>query len=164
MNFNVAAEDTNFTAHDWLEAFDVNSIPTTFVIDGQGRVAWIGFPNSLDTVLQKIVNNTWDIKEALSKRIFYDYLEKLDMEVIDKVRRYHGNYDHLEDLGNPDSTLLVLNEMVKKEPNLKYASWMVFYTFSALLRTDPHKAYEYGKACYGMFDQRADRKPGCIIR
>jgi hypothetical protein len=36
--------------------------------------------------------------------------------------------------------------MVKKDTNLKYTPQMVSYTFSALLRTDPHKAYAYGKA------------------
>src|SRR6185312_7525276 len=59
MDFNVAAEDTNFTVHDWLDAYGVNSIPATFVIDRQKRVAWIGRPGSLDTVLKKIVNGTW---------------------------------------------------------------------------------------------------------
>jgi len=147
MDFNVAAEDTNCTVHEWLEASGEKDegIPRTFVVDAQGRVTWIGHPKDLDTVLRKVVDNTWDIKEALSRRRYDDYLEKLDMEVIDKVRRYQGIYDHLEDLGNPDSTLFVINEMVKKEPNLKYASWMASYTFSALLRTDPHKAYEYGQ-------------------
>jgi thiol-disulfide isomerase/thioredoxin len=148
MDFNVAAEDTNFTVHDWLDAYGVNSIPTTFVIDRQGRVAWIGYPNSLDTVLRKIVNNTWDIgdiKQLSAKRIYNDRWEKADEAMIDKVRRYQGKSDHLEDLGYPDSTLFIINEVVKKEPDLKYTPWIVYYTFSALFRTDPHKAYEYGK-------------------
>jgi thiol-disulfide isomerase/thioredoxin len=148
MDFNVAVEDTNFTAHDWLEAYGQNSIPTTFVINGQGKVAWIGHPNNLDTVLRKIVNNTWDIgamKQVWAKGIFNDHWEKRDMEVIDKVRRYQDRYDHLEDFGKPDSALFVINEIVKNEPDLKYTPWMVCYTFHALLRTDLHKAYEFGK-------------------
>jgi hypothetical protein len=131
-----------------------NGIPRTFVVDRQGRIAWIGYPSNLDTVLRKVMNDTWDLKAALSKRIFIDRWVKSDMEVIDKVRRYQGKYDHVEDLGYPDSTLHVINEIVEKEPYLKYASWMVSYTFSALLRTDPHKAYEFGRqamvtAAYG---------------
>jgi hypothetical protein len=78
MDFNVAVEDTNFTTHDWIDAFDRknNGIPITFVIDRQGTVAWIGHPHYLDTVLQKIVNNTWDIKEALSKENFNHQMGK----------------------------------------------------------------------------------------
>ncbi|MDP9046726.1 MAG: TlpA family protein disulfide reductase [Bacteroidota bacterium] len=149
MDFNVAAEDTNFTVHDWLDACGVNSIPTTFVIDRQGTVAWIGRPNSLDPVLRKIVNGTWqiqDIQHLSAKRIFNDRWEKADEAVADKVRSYQDRWsNHLDHLGNPDSTLLVIDEMVKKEPDLKYAPWMVSYTFSALLLTDQHQAYEYGK-------------------
>jgi len=148
MDFNVAAEDTNFTVHDWLDAYGEDGIPTTFVINREGKVAWIGHPHDLDTVLRKIVKNTWDtrdMEQLLSKKIYNDRWQKSDMEVIDKVRKYQGVYDHLEDIGNPDSTLFVVNEMVKKHPDLKYTPWIVSYTFSALLRTDPHKAYEFGK-------------------
>jgi thiol-disulfide isomerase/thioredoxin len=147
MNFNVAAEDTNFTVHDWIEASGEkdNGIPRTFVVDAQGKVAWIGHPKDLEEVLRKIVNNSWDIKEALSKRMFNNYLDSLDSQVADKLHRYAGDYDKLDDLGMPDSALLVINEMVKKEPKLKYAPLMVSFTFSALLRTNPHKAYEFGK-------------------
>lgn len=145
MNLNVAAEDTNFTVHDWLKAYDEESIPTTFVIDGKGRVAWIGYPKHLDTVLTKIMNDKWDIKQESSKRNFNQYLEKLDLGVIEKVRRFQGSYNRLDELGNPDSTLFIINKLVEKEIKLKYAPWMVSYTFSALLRTDPRKAYEFGK-------------------
>ena len=151
MDFNVAEGDTNFTAHDWLDAYGMKEMPASFVIDGQERVAWIGYPNCLDTVIKKILNNTWDIKAALSKRIFDNNWEKSDFEVVDKVHRYQDKYDYLEDLGYPDSTLLVINEMVKKRPDLKYTPWMVSYTFSALLMTDPHKAYEYGKEAMTTF-------------
>jgi len=147
MNFPVAAEDTNFTAHDWFTAFDwEGGIPATFVVDALGRIAWIGQPYYLDTVLRKIVNNTWDIKKALAKRVFDDRLDKLDDEVIGKVNRFEGKADNLKDLGFPDSTLAVIGEIVEKEPNLKYTPQMLSYTFSALLRSDQQKAYAYAKA------------------
>jgi thiol-disulfide isomerase/thioredoxin len=147
MDFHVAAEDTNFTVHDWLETSGEKDegIPRTFVVDAQGRVAWIGRPKDLDTVLHKIVNNTWDIKEASSKRIFNKYLKDMDGEAFYKLHMYDGDYDKLGDLGKPDSALLVINKMVTKEPKLKYAPAMVSFTFSALLKTNPHRAYEFGK-------------------
>jgi thiol-disulfide isomerase/thioredoxin len=147
MDFHVAVEDTTCTVHDWLEASGEkdNSIPRTFVVNAQGEVAWIGQPQDLDEVLRKTVNNTWNIKEALSKRIFNKYLEKLDHTVAYKMDKYKGDYDKLDDIGKPDSVLFVINEMVKKEPKLKYAPVTASFTFSALLRTDSHKAYEFGK-------------------
>lgn len=50
-----------------------------------------------------------------------------------------GSFDH------PDSTLLMIDEIVRNEPRLKYTPVIAFKTFSCLLQTNPHKAYEYGK-------------------
>lgn len=149
MEVNVAAEDTGFTVHDWLRDFDMEYIPATFVINEEGRVSWFGHPRSLDPVLKKVLNKTWDINEELARRAYIDshvdYLGRLDTSVISKVHRFQATYSGRNYLGFPDSTLMVIDEMVKKEPKLKYAPTIAEYTFGALLLTDPHKAYEYGK-------------------
>lgn len=153
MDFNVASEDTNFTVQDWLRAYHQDYIPTAFVVDGQGKVAWTGYPFVLDTALKKILNNTWDVQAESSKRRYADssqnYLENLDDTLASKVRRFQGKYNDTNDLGFPDSALLIIDDMVKKEPKLKYAPWASSYTFKALLITDPHKAYEFGKQAMG---------------
>jgi thiol-disulfide isomerase/thioredoxin len=146
MNFNVAVEDTSFTVHDWFDAFhQEHYIPTSFVIDGKGRIAWIGHPLNLDTVLQRIVDTTWNAKAESVRRNFDGYIDSLDAIVYAKVRNYRGNYSNLNDFGFPDSVLMVIDPMVKKEPKLKYAPLTADYTFAALLMKDPHKAYEFGK-------------------
>jgi thiol-disulfide isomerase/thioredoxin len=146
MDFPVAIDEGNFMANHWIKASDQNSIPTDFVVNAQGRVAWVGNPVDLDTVLSKIVNDTWDIKAASSKRIFNEHLAELDAETWDKLRKYF-HYDSLGDyhLVKPDSALLAINEIIKKEPKLKYAPNIALFTFWALLKTNPHKAYEYGE-------------------
>jgi thiol-disulfide isomerase/thioredoxin len=150
MDFRVVAEDTNFTANDWLDAWGEKDkgIPKTFIVDAHGNIAWIGEPYELNTVLRQIVHNTWDIKEALSKRNFNKYLEGLDHQVAYKLERYRTDSGNLaiRETVRPDSALLIINEMVKKEPGLKYAPVTASFTFEALLKTDPHKAYEYGEA------------------
>lgn len=117
-------------------------------------MAWIGNTLHLDTALQKIVNNTWDIKGESLRRKYADstqeYLDDLDDTVASRVRRYQGKYSNTNDFGFPDSALMVIGEMVKKEPKLKYAPWTASYTFIALLRTAPHKAYEFGKRAMAM--------------
>src|ERR1700730_3262325 len=74
MDYRVAAEDSNFIVDDWLHASGEHGIPRTFVVNAEGRLAWIGHPKDLDKVLTKIVSNTWDIKEALAKRNSDKYL------------------------------------------------------------------------------------------
>src|SRR5438874_477646 len=70
MDYHVAAEDSNFMVAGWLDASgeQIMGIPRTFVVNAEGRLAWIGHPKDLGEVLRKIVNNDWDIKEALAKR------------------------------------------------------------------------------------------------
>lgn len=150
MNINVAVEDTSFTVHDWFDAFgQERAIPTSFVIDGKGRIAWIGHPMNLDTVLQRVIDSTWNARAESGRRNFDNYIDSLDEVVHSKVFRYRGNYSNTNDYGFPDSTLMVVDEMVKKEPGLKFAPWTAGYTFAALLMKDPHKAYEFGKEAMG---------------
>ena len=148
MDYYVATEDSNFMETGWLNASGErdSGIPRTFVVDAEGRLTWIGHPKDLDQVLLKIVDNTWDIKEALVKRNSNKYLKELDYSTNYELIKYvKGDSFKVGDLGNPDSALLVINEIIRKEPKLKYAPLITNNTFSSLLRTDLRKAYEYGK-------------------
>lgn len=142
MNFTVAVDDSNFMAHHWIEASGQNSIPSDFVVNAQSKIVWIGNPVNLDTILPRVLNKTWDIRNAKEKRDFNQYLQKLDLELGDKMQKYLGKGDLLE----PDSALLIIHEMVKKEPKLKYAPITVLFTFWALLITNKdEEAYQFGK-------------------
>jgi thiol-disulfide isomerase/thioredoxin len=147
MEFSVAIEDSNFTVKDWIKnAEEKNSgIPRTFVIDGNGRLAWIGYPSKLDGVLSQIVNNTWDVEKERTTRDLNRQLAILDDSLQYELTRFTRNNYNLNDTDKPDSALLKIDEMVRNEPNLKYARSIAWYTFSALLQTDLRKAYDYGK-------------------
>ena len=151
MAFNVATEDTSVTVHDWLEAWGQKSegIPRTFVINGQGKVAWIGYPDDLHKVLPQILNNTWNLTIArdttIIQRAENNYLDSIDTEAGKKLSKYKGNYYMKDDLGQPDSALLIIEDIVNKEPRLKYAPLVAAFTFTALLKNNPIEALEYGK-------------------
>lgn len=160
MDYDMAAQDSNMVTA-WLN--DSDGIPKSFVVNGEGRLAWIGHPRELDDVLHQIVNNTWNIKEALAKRNLEKHLEELDKEVYYEVVRYLDDPSKPDDFGQPDSILFVINEITRTEPRLKYAPSIAYHTFSSLLKTNPQKAYEYGKvvlvtstylepACYAIID------------
>jgi thiol-disulfide isomerase/thioredoxin len=166
MDFNVATEDPRFTVRDWLVNWSVKNdgIPETFIINTQGKMAWIGEPWNVDEVLNKVVANTWsanDINELAAQKKFNKYLSDLDESLLKKIYKpvkvlYSDSVlltmdkpvkeepRFKSDL-NPDALLLVIDKLVTKEPKLKYAPTVASYTFSALLNIDPHKAYEYGK-------------------
>lgn len=57
----------------WLRPAGQDGIPTAFIIDQYGKVAWFGHPADIDSVLDEIVNNEFDIIKAAK-----DYREYLD--------------------------------------------------------------------------------------
>src|SRR5664279_4900575 len=90
MDYHVAAEDSNLMVVDWFDASGEQGIPKSFVVNAEGRLAWIGNPKGLDEVLPKIVNNDWDIKIALSKRNLNRHLEMLDDSLNYELNKYEG--------------------------------------------------------------------------
>jgi len=147
MDYPVATGDSSFIKAEWIDASGEGNtgIPKTFVVNAEGRLSWIGHPKDLAKVLPKIINKTWDFEEALATRNANRRLEYLDREASFDLTAYKDDPMNPDDLGKPDSTLKMISEMVRKEPALKYTPTIAYGTFAALLKTNPHKAYEYGK-------------------
>jgi thiol-disulfide isomerase/thioredoxin len=146
IDYAVAAGDSNMVS-SWIDASGTKEegIPVTFVINATGRLAWIGHPKDLAEVLKKIVNNTWNIKEALVNRNADKRLAELDKNAnYDLMKYWHDSFKP-DFVPKPDSALLAINEIVKNDPKLKYAPFIAYNTFSGFLLTNPQKAYEYGK-------------------
>ncbi|HVS19651.1 MAG TPA: redoxin family protein [Planctomycetota bacterium] len=59
---------SGFMVKNWMQAADLRGIPAAFIIDRQGRVAWIGHPMELDEPLAQVVAGTWDIEFELKKQ------------------------------------------------------------------------------------------------
>ncbi|WP_214226984.1 TlpA disulfide reductase family protein [Pedobacter sp. B4-66] len=149
MDFTVGIEENRFMAKNWVDTSETRAIPSTFIINN-GKIDWIGHPKDLDSVLIKILNKTWRPEFALIKRnnqLFLQYLESTSSEeLLHRITRYRVNlagntYDRK--MISPDSILLVVDEMVKNVPSLKYLSLIIAFKFPALLETDPQKAYNY---------------------
>lgn len=68
MDFRVVMDQPSgrdgYMAQRWLVAAGRNEIPCSFVVDQQGRIAWIGHPLALEPVLEKVVAGTHDIEAA----------------------------------------------------------------------------------------------------
>jgi thiol-disulfide isomerase/thioredoxin len=139
MDYNVAVGDSDYLPVAWLDASGDKGIPKAFLVNAEGRVAWIGHPRDLGEVLPRIVSNTWDVKAALEKRLLEKHLEDLDQDESYELARFRG------DPGKPDSELVAIDELLRKEPGLKYMPGMVAGAFTALLKTNPHEAYLFGK-------------------
>jgi thiol-disulfide isomerase/thioredoxin len=69
MGYNVAVDGYAGTmARTWMSAAGQDGIPTAFVIDQHGKVAWIGHPaDGLDEVLPQVLDGSFDAKAAAEK-------------------------------------------------------------------------------------------------
>jgi tetratricopeptide (TPR) repeat protein len=69
MGYRVAMEITEKgqakgkMATEWLAAAGRNGIPCSFIVDKQGKIAWIGHPVAMDGPLAKVVAGTFDIAQ-----------------------------------------------------------------------------------------------------
>jgi thiol-disulfide isomerase/thioredoxin len=52
------------TAAAYLEGAGLDGIPAVFVVDRQGRVAWIGQPAQVAAVVEQVVAGAWDLQSA----------------------------------------------------------------------------------------------------
>lgn len=59
LSFRFAVCETPDTDAAYMEAAEQDAIPCSFVIDKQGKIAFIGHPMNLDDVLPKVLDGTW---------------------------------------------------------------------------------------------------------
>ncbi len=52
---------------NWMKPSEQEGIPTAFIINGEGKIAWIGHPGEMEEPLEKIVDGTWDLAAATEK-------------------------------------------------------------------------------------------------
>ncbi len=69
MDYNVAYDTTDgHMAKKWLEAAGESGIPSSFVIDGKGKIAWIGHPDRVEDAIQAVLTGRGDFKDLAAER------------------------------------------------------------------------------------------------
>ncbi|MCP4245504.1 MAG: redoxin family protein, partial [bacterium] len=64
MNYTVAFDDGNATTNAYMRAMDAQGIPTAFVIDLDGRLAWMGHPASgMDEIIEQAIKGKLDLDQ-----------------------------------------------------------------------------------------------------
>jgi thiol-disulfide isomerase/thioredoxin len=65
-------------AETWMQAAGQNGIPAAFVVDKQGKIAWIGHPSSLkDNLLEEVLDGKFDVAKAAAT---YEKKKKAELE------------------------------------------------------------------------------------
>lgn len=117
MNYRVALDlvpdddaSEGATVKNWMEAANRKGIPCSFVVNGDGLVAWIGHPGELAEPLDLITRGKWDlvaeIRKAKEAKRFEEYLVQL--------RQLFGD---AEENGDNRELLKVLDAATKELPD-----------------------------------------------
>jgi thiol-disulfide isomerase/thioredoxin len=103
LKYSFAYADDRDTYDSYMKAAGQNGIPCSYVVDQQGKIAFIGHPMFLDVVLPRVVEGKWtpdDVKSVTG-------IEK----EIDAIFQAFGQPD-------TDAALKTLAEFEKKHPRL----------------------------------------------
>ena len=111
MDYTVAI-DTNRTASKYyMDAFGARGIPTAFIVDQKGQVAWQGHPMSgLEQALDQILNGSFDVntftqakenekREAQEQALEVEKIRKVIRDYLTAVKN-GGLNDHARELGD----------------------------------------------------------------
>ncbi len=70
------ADKNGAMSKTWMEAAGQNGIPTAFVVDKTGHIAWIGHPMELkDATLKEVMAGTFDTKKAAAEAAQKDAMQ-----------------------------------------------------------------------------------------
>ncbi len=70
MDYHVGLDtEKNEMSQNWMRAAGERGIPAAFVVNQEGKIAWIGHPmDNMDEVLDKVVNKAFDVQKAKAQR------------------------------------------------------------------------------------------------
>lgn len=69
-------------AKNWMRAAGRNGIPSAFIVDQRGYIAWAGHPMQMDEPLEKIVAGQWDLAEAADRAVAEARAQKVQTEMV----------------------------------------------------------------------------------
>lgn len=71
-------ENTGQMAFDWMVAAGENAVPTAFIVDAQSRIAWIGHPTEVESVLPDVIAGK--VVANQNDRLCEKSLERLELD------------------------------------------------------------------------------------
>ncbi len=68
MRYTVAIEQGTSMADNWMKPSGRDGIPTAFIVDGTGKLMWMGHPMAMDEPLDQIINGGYDVEAVTAKK------------------------------------------------------------------------------------------------
>lgn len=121
MDYRVAADGPEgMIADAWMEAASEGGIPCAFIVDREGKVAWIGHPAKLEESLKEILAGSYNMASARTRR-------ETELEIVRPIDEAMAARDYAQ-------ALQVIAAAIEKRPALEHA--LTYKQLVALYHTD----------------------------
>jgi len=120
LGYTFAYADNRDTNNAWMVAAGKNGIPCSFVVDKEGKIAYIGHPMYLDVVLPRVVEGKWNDK---SKR----EVDRIEKEV-------NGLFTALRKTDR-EATLNLFKDFETRNPALSHIPYFIGPKMDMMLKT-----------------------------
>lgn len=137
----------------WMQAAGQQGIPKAFLIDQQGRIAWVGHPLLLEGPLQKVLAGTWDIAAEAMRMKRKARIEREYAVVRARTQVLYRGDGKESFEARAVKVLAAMDEALAQDPDLEER--LGHEKFLALLHAEqPLVAAEYGdKLIIGSFKE-----------
>lgn len=137
----LAADDergeTGFMLKSWMEAAGQQGIPTAFIVDRAGQIAWIGHPMEMDEPLAAVLAGTWNLEQARAAAARAKELEAKQAEIFERLNAAASKQDFA-------GALAIVDELIALDPS--YAKEFAWLRADVMLRgKDLDAAYAYAR-------------------
>lgn len=127
-------------AGDWMKAAGEGGIPSAFIVNGEGKVAWIGHPMSMDRPLEQVVKGTYDLEGAIKERKEAGKIEA----AMAKLQQSLGNA--LRE-GDTRKAIRTLDDAFHENPGLERA--LGLFKFTLLMKSgEADDTLKYGEKLF----------------
>ncbi|WP_082507892.1 TlpA family protein disulfide reductase [Methylobacterium sp. Leaf113] len=98
----------------WCDAAFQKGVPTSFIVDRAGRIAWIGHPMDLDTPLAAVEEGRWDLAAAADA-----HRSQLVREKVREAQALERAVRACSEMGDRDGMLRAYDAAFATEPELE---------------------------------------------
>ena len=99
---------------NWMMPAEQQGIPTAFIVNGEGKIAWIGHPGEMEEPLDKIVEGKWDLVAEAKKIADIKALEKKMQATFGRLQKL---FKQFSDDGDPKELLSELDSATESIPD-----------------------------------------------
>lgn len=131
MDYNVAIDgEPKFMTNEWMTAGGQNGIPAAFIVK-DNQVVWIGHPMTMEPVLAKVVDGTFNVQNQIKED---QEAGELDSQMQEAFKLYQAK--------DYKKSLAIIDKVIKGHPDLE--SKIAAFRFEVFSHSGDPAAAEYG--------------------